>query len=176
MSGDQKEPSVSTPPAALNEPSGTPAFGESNKGKLKPSTEEALDEVVFRLTTGRVLFVTSIIGVVALLVYTSHTLGSSYQLPTSCTPKEFNGPACTVAQRFEFTHLGAHAILMAAAFYFLYQLLRAGERMLIPAFWHDRPAFVALMLGIKSPLETVDALLGQLEKAARIIPSGRPKE
>ncbi len=67
--------------------------------------------------------------------------------------------------RFCVLVAGNVAVTVALA-YFLYQMLKAAERMAVPAHWVERnPHLLGAMLGIKDPISMLPDITGAVEKA-----------
>ncbi|WP_373047165.1 hypothetical protein [Vulgatibacter sp.] len=62
--------------------------------------------------------------------------------------------------------LGAHGTITFALVFFLYQIVKAGERMALPYWWVSDVRdvdFIRAMLGIKTPVSAVTNTLGDLK-------------
>jgi hypothetical protein len=125
----------------LNEPAG--GFGQvlidGVEGRLPPGVEEDLDVLNQRRCVGYAIGIIGILGVSGILVFSVWSIHSM--------PEPSPGMVW-----FEYGRLGAHAVLMVAAVWFCYQLLRAAERMLLPYWWvRYNTDVVRMMLGIADP-------------------------
>jgi hypothetical protein len=85
-------------------------------------------------------------------------------------PSLSNPPRVTQDQAMPYmVSLGAHAITTLGGLYFAYQVVRAGERMALPAWMSDK---APLLLGIRLPVE----VLGEVVRRALGVGSDETKE
>jgi hypothetical protein len=100
----------------------------------------------------------SISGMVALIVFAFWSLHRLIE-----PPKDVLG------ERFVWVVVAGHSVVTVAAAFFAYQMLKAAERLIFPAWWaKSSRKLMAAMLGIKDPLsasaKTVQQLIKLVEK------------
>lgn len=109
-----------------------------------PDLSSADDVQQTRITTG---YVYSALGILLFLFVIEHVFSELHQLhvpPDSATP--------VYVHPFAYVKFGAHAAVIAVLVWFSYQLLRAGERLMLPWWWASTNIEVArAMLGISDP-------------------------
>jgi hypothetical protein len=64
--------------------------------------------------------------------------------------QEMTGPAVQQHERFALAKLVAHSVITVAFVYFIYQVLRLAERLVIPHWWDTE--YTKVMLGIRDPV------------------------
>ena len=77
-----------------------------------------------------------------------------------------------IGLRVFYPHMAAHAVMCVALVWFIYQLLRAAERMVLPRHMSNYPEVVRAMLGITSPHGQVQATLKEVAGLAGKVKGG----
>lgn len=145
-----------------------PILGHKASEQVDASTTKGndyLSATVGRVWTGRGIGGLSLLFLGGWLVYSLHALDQA-ELPT--TP---------LAERVFYIRLAVHAVITLGGIYFLYQVLRAAERLLLPpGVVEKNPQAAALLLGIKSPAEQLDipAVKAVTELVMRVVEVVRP--
>jgi hypothetical protein len=112
-----------------------------------------------RTRIGMALVALSIIGYVGLVVMVLCDLGELLK----------KDPAALPMERFVI-FIGGHVGITITAAWFLYQLLKAAERMMLPSYYVDQvlsrePWFLSHLLGIKGPTTQLKSVKEMLEMA-----------
>ncbi len=155
---DKQEGQVSPPPPLP--PSGTTA--PYNRSDTIPDKDK-LDNINWRFRLGVGLAILSILAVALLLglsLADTPTLAEVTTIPPESAPLAFG-------------ILGLHAAIVVAGVLFCYQLLRAGERLLMP-FWVLNPG---PYLGVKTPPQAAGQNLEDaLKTLAGLLKRDEPKD
>lgn len=166
--GEQMDRAMTDAAAALRRvPSNKQAFSAALQERLKKQRAEQADQAqrhmdrmafedllreeertrfggveTFRRRLGYGLGLVSILLMVGLVGFSFWSLHSYLQKPT-------NG----FEEHFTWLLVAGHAVITVAAAFFSYQLLRASERLSIPAWWAKGDSrLMGAMLGIESPI------------------------
>jgi hypothetical protein len=106
---------------------------------LPLGVDDDVDVLKWRRSIGYAIGAVAILGVAAMLAF---SMWSLHEMAPPDDGQEIYG----------YVMLGAHAVLMIAAVWFCYQLLRAAERMVLPYWWvRFNTDAVRMMLGITDP-------------------------
>lgn len=135
------------------------------EGKKDPQLDEAVKAQNLRANVGYLLGLASLLAAAAIIIYSFCSL-SKLHLQQATEP----GSTDSISVHVFYVQVGGHVLITVAAIWFLYQLLRAAERLALPRAWAQNPEVARAMLGINSPLNEVSGLLTQLITLAKKIP------
>lgn len=136
------------PDNALPEEQGSSARGDG------PDRKDAEALYAQRLWIGYAL------GLAALLLLGVVLGGSLWSLHA------LKAPTSWLEERFLFVQLGVHGAITVAFVWFLYQVLRLAERLVLPYWWVAKEQWPArTMLGIKDPVSTTAKLVAEAAAA-----------
>ncbi len=153
--------------AEIEVPTSPPPPGYEPAESASPEdSEEALSQyaqvLVERRSVGYALGLFGIIGLCVLLYSSYSHIGRVWALTSQELP--------TNVLKLMFAQLAAYAAVTVAGVYFLYQVLRAAERMVLPGFWATRNVELArVMLGIQDPVRASSKAVEQsIEVASKL--------
>jgi hypothetical protein len=79
-------------------------------------------------------------------------------------------PDTWIQEKFAFAVIAGHAVITVALIYFLYQVLRIAERLVLPYWWVDKdPSPVRTMLGVRDPVSTMMKMTRDIATAVRTV-------
>ncbi|MGA9525960.1 MAG: hypothetical protein WBV82_31160 [Myxococcaceae bacterium] len=148
---------LTSPPPPGYEPAATAAHAES---------EENLSQYALvlaeRRAVGYALGLFGIVGICALLYGSYSHIERVWALTSQDLP--------TNVLKLLMAQLAAYAAVTVAGVYFLYQVLRAAERMVLPGFWATRNVELArVMLGLQDPVRaSTKAVEQSIEVASKL--------
>jgi hypothetical protein len=138
----------------------------SNVKNPKPQPDDYLAIANQRRSLGYALAGGAIVGFIALVVWLVF-----WGLPEIKPVPVADGTALQVP--VFIAYVSGHVAITVACAYFLYQLLRAGERLSLPHWWIDKAiekdgAILHAMLGVRTPAAEVEAALTAVGRLAEV--------
>ena len=137
---------------ASNRAVGNPAIGRVDSSS-RDLEEQFEGEVELRGHVGYLAGFISVFGV-ATLAWFSLTHLDGMKEPTT-----------TYGEKFALAKLAAHAAISIAVVFYLGQMLRAAERMVLPYSWARNPLLASVVLGVKLPATAVRSLARRAAEA-----------
>lgn len=139
MDGDGREPDGTVPPVDPDE---------------EEEIQRAADILVKRIRGAYALGVAAIVGAAVLGVYSFCSLADM--------PERMKDKSLEIL----YMGVGGHVLVTIALVWFLYQLLRAAERMALPRGLSNNPEIARTLLGIRSPQGQAQELAEKIVAAA----------